>query len=251
MDIDTVTTVNTVDTVDCSGDTPPIQLLHEQPVSPRPNQLQILSNRFPPYTRINADVLMKLIMLGDTGVGKTAYLQTLMREKTPQYTTIGVDMVVKYAMLYPEELLLKTNIWDTAGQEAFRSILSAYYRTVCGGFYVFDTARPETFHNLKEWIQSSRAILPPTSHNHFMVLGIIDVDKKRCVSRNEGKSFALDYGLYYSECSPKKGLGVDESFMKLIQWIWRTHTPETVGIRLLEDQEGKEEDQERLCCPLV
>lgn len=246
MDIDTV---DAVDAVDCSG-TDRIELLHDQPLSPRPNQLQILSNRFPPYTRINADVLMKLIMLGDTGVGKTAYLQALMREKTPHYTTIGVDMVVKYAMLYPEELLVKTNIWDTAGQEAFRSILSAYYRTVCGGFYVFDTARPETFYALKEWIIRSREILPSTSHKMFIVLGIIDMDKKRSVSRKEGELFALDYGLYYSECSPKKGLGVDESFMKLIQYIWRTHTPETIGIRLLE--ESKEETNDSIyCCPLV
>lgn len=248
-------TVDTVDTVDCSGDTThSIQLLHEQPVSPRPNQLQILSNRFPPYTRINADVLMKLIMLGDTGVGKTAYLQALMREKTPHYTTIGVDMVVKYAMLYPEELLLKTNIWDTAGQEAFRSILSAYYRTVCGGFYVFDTARPETFHNLKEWIESSRAILPPTSHKNFMVLATLYENKERRVSSKEGKDLAARYGLQYREYSPKKGLGVDESFMKLIQWIWKTHTPETIGVRLLQDHEGNEHEEyprERICCPLV
>lgn len=228
-----------------------IELLHHQPVSPRPNELQVRANRFPPYTQINADILMKLIVIGDTGVGKTSYLQALMRNNTPQYTTIGVDMIVKYAMLYPEEFLIKANIWDTSGQEAFRSILSTYYRTVCGGFYVFDISRPKTLHNLNEWIQTSREVLPETSHGNFIVLGIM-MGKERHVSRKEGEYFSLKYGLHYSECI--KNIGVDESFMKLIQWIWRNHTPQTVGIRHLLREETETpyiSTFPTYCCPIV
>jgi len=224
-----------------------VELLHHQPESPRPNALQVRANRFPPYTRINADVLMKLILIGDTGVGKTHYLTKLMRNKTPQYTTIGVDMIVKYAMLYPDELLIKTNIWDTSGQEAFRSILSTYYRTVCGGFYVFNLSARETFVNLKEWIQRSREILPESSHKNFIVLGLM-TGKKRYITRKEGEAFALKYGLGYCECINQ--LGVDESFMKLIQWIWRNRTPETVGIRYLLREDVETYDT-TYCCPIV
>lgn len=215
---------------------PTFEILHEQPTSPRPSSLQLRSNRFPPYSALNADYVMKLITLGDTAVGKTSFLYSLLREPTSHYTTIGVDMITKY-ILKDSETVLKTHIWDTAGQEAFRSIITAYFRTVCGGFLMFDVSRPETLYNLRKWITQSRQYLPETSKQSFIVIGTkTDLSRERRVYYEEGEQFAREFNLPYCECSPKTGKGVNSAFILGIQTIWKRYLeriPESewIGIR--------------------
>lgn len=220
-------------------------IIKHQPSSPRPSSLQQLSNRFPPYSSLNTDVLMKLITLGDSGVGKTSFIQSLNHTQPLNcYTTIGVDMITKYVILHTQHImnpstLFKIHIWDTAGQEAFHSIITSYFRTVCGGFLVFDVMRPETLYNLHQWIKTSRMYLPRTSIQSFIVLGTkIDVDSnERFVSSKEGREFAQSYGFPYMECSPKQLVNVDDAFLYCIRWIWKRYqerndeNEEWVGIR--------------------
>lgn len=238
-----------------------VEALHNQPVSPRPSQLQQLTNRLPPYTQMNTDILMKMIMVGDTGVGKSSFLRTLLESsKSYPSSTIGVDMITKYAMVYPEELLVKTTIWDTAGQESFRSIISTYYRTVCGGFYVFDVSQPDTLHNLKEWIETSRTILHPSTHSSFIILATkTDVPKyQRMVSTEDGKLFAEHYGLPYIECSSRKKTNIEYAYTELVRHVLNTHSPSNpqpaTGIRYLirdvphdDDADNPSQMFERCC----
>jgi Ras-related protein Rab-27B len=215
---------------------PTFEILHKQPTSPRPSSLQLRSNRFPPYSTLNADYIMKLITLGDTGVGKTSFLYSLLREPTSHYTTIGVDMITKY-LLKDSETVVKTHIWDTAGQEAFRSIITAYFRTVCGGFLIFDVTRPATLYNLRKWISQSRQYLPETSKCSFIVIGTkTDLSRERRVYYEEGEQFAREFNLPYYECSPKTGKGVNTAFLLCIETIWKRYiernpTNEWIGIR--------------------
>lgn len=228
------------------------EILHEQPSSPRPTSLQLRSNRFPPYSILNADYIMKLITLGDSGVGKTSFLYSLLREPTSHYTTIGVDMITKY-LLKDSETVIKTHIWDTAGQEAFRSIITAYFRTVCGGFLMFDLSRPETLYNLRKWITQSRQYLPETSKQSFIVIGTkTDLSRDRKVYE-EGKELAREYDLPYCECSPKTGKGVNVAFKLCIQTIWKRYIKrnpmsEWSGIRKTIKIEPKPDISNSNCC---
>lgn len=252
-----------------------VELLPQQPPSPRPSQLQQLVNRLPPYTRMNTDILMKFILVGDTGVGKSSFVYSLMNPpgsdsetmlppKIPQYSTIGVDMITKYAMVYPDDLLVKTTIWDTAGQESFRSIISVYYRTVCGGFYVFDISQPDSLENLRDWIESSRKILHPSTHTSFMVLGTkIDVSRhRRKITKEQGIMFASEYGLPYTECSVFAHKNIELAYTRLIKHVLmkqKLSNHQIPGIRHLSlglgvssregqtslDERGREEREER------
>lgn len=204
------------------------EILQEQPSSPRPTSLQLRSNKFPPYSNLNADYIVKLIVLGNTGVGKTSFLYALNKRSVANYTTIGVDMITKYVM--NKDKVIKAHIWDTAGQECFRSIITSYYRTVCGGFLVFDLSRIHTLYDLEKWIEESRKYLPEQSKEMFVLVGTktdIFIESKDIEQvRTKAKAFSKKYNIPYIECSPKKQENTDNAFIACIEMIWKRFTRE-------------------------
>eukprot|EP01083_Nonionella_stella_P272006 922148_1 len=104
-------------------------------------------------TRSNHDHLLKLLLVGDTGVGKTCLLMSFTSEEYDPDTrsTIGVDLKVKIVHVRGKKI--KLTIWDTAGQERFRTLTSAYYRGAQGVILVYDITRKETFDNILEWLK--------------------------------------------------------------------------------------------------
>ena len=101
--------------------------------------------------------LFKLIVIGDPGVGKTALVQQLTKKQFPQHyeTTIGIDFATK-TILIKDNMLIKSHIWDTAGQENFSSIIASYYREVAGAMVVFDLTNAESFDHCAFWLSELR-----------------------------------------------------------------------------------------------
>jgi Ras-related protein Rab-18 len=99
------------------------------------------------------DHVVKLLLVGDSGVGKTSLLLCFASKefKEDMKSTIGMDLKLKHVTIRGRRL--KLTIWDTAGQERFRTLTSAYYRGALGVIIVYDVTRRETFDNIKDWIK--------------------------------------------------------------------------------------------------
>ncbi|OMJ79838.1 hypothetical protein SteCoe_20034 [Stentor coeruleus] len=164
------------------------------------------------------DYLFKLLLIGDSGVGKSSLL---LRFADNTYTesfiaTIGVDFKIK--TIDVESKVIKLQIWDTAGQEKFRTITSSYYRGAHGVIVVYDVTNRETFNNVKNWMgEISR--YASENVNRLLIGNKCDCDTKRAVSTEEGKEFADSLGIPFMETSAKTSSNVEQSFFRMASEI--------------------------------
>ncbi|URE45010.1 RAB GTPase [Musa troglodytarum] len=109
------------------------------------------------------DYLFKVVLIGDAGVGKTNLLSRFARDEFSFETksTIGVEFATR--TIHVDGKLIKAQIWDTAGQDRYRAITSAYYRGSVGALVVFDLSRRVTFENTARWLQEEKAFFTETS----------------------------------------------------------------------------------------
>lgn len=159
--------------------------------------------------------LVRVIIVGDTGVGKTSLLVRFHENNfsLAQKTTIGVDYKAKEINIEGE--IVKLQIWDTAGQERFRSMTAAFYNRAQGVIVAFDVTNPESFLSLGTWINDVKRDAPPGC---FIVLCAnkteLPVGSWK-VSREEFTRFSEDNGLIIFEASAATGQNVNEMFMEL------------------------------------
>jgi Ras-related protein Rab-2A len=175
-----------------------------------------------------SDTLPKvsLIVLGDTGVGKSCLLlQFIDNRYTPVHDlTIGIDYGGKTVKLDDKRrgsgatADVKLQIWDTAGQESFRSIARSYYRDAEGALLVYDSCRRESFKHLPRWLEEARQFGKPDLC-FTLVANKADLGHLRQVQKSEGEAFAAENGLKFFEVSAKTALGVSDVFLHTAQRI--------------------------------
>ncbi|CAH3039453.1 ras-related protein Rab-37-like [Pocillopora verrucosa] len=161
----------------------------------------------------NFDVACKVMLLGDSGVGKTC---VLVRFKDGAFlsgsfiSTVGIDY--KNKIVDVEGTKVKLQIWDTAGQERFRSITHAYYRDSQALLLLYDVTSESSFENIRAWLAEIYEYA--SSDVIIMLLGNkADLNKERVVSREQGEKLAKDHNVAFMETSAKSGLNVDLAFM--------------------------------------
>jgi len=163
--------------------------------------------------------LFKYIIIGDTGVGKSCLLLqfTDKRFQPVHDLTIGVEFGAR--MINIDSKQIKLQIWDTAGQESFRSITRSYYRGAAGALLVYDITRRETFNHLTRWLEEARQNANPN-----MVIMLIgnksDLEHRRQVTREEGEKFAKEHSLIFLETSAKTAHNVEEAFIQTAAKIY-------------------------------
>ncbi|KAJ9451260.1 Ras-related protein RABB1c [Diplonema papillatum] len=163
--------------------------------------------------------LFKYIIIGDSGVGKSCLLLqfTDKRFEPIHDLTIGVEFGARMVVI--DQKQIKLQIWDTAGQESFRSITRSYYRGATGALLVYDVTRRETFDHLQSWLTDAR-----DNANTNMAIMLIgnkcDLENKRQVSKEEGEQFAKDNNLVFMETSAKTAHGVDDAFVSTARMIY-------------------------------
>ena len=165
------------------------------------------------------ECVYKVLLLGDTTVGKTCFLMKY-TDKTFQdihMATIGLDYRLK-SMKLKSGKNIKLQIWDTAGQDRFRAITKNYYKGSHGIILIYDVTNVQTFENVKQWVSQIRE---EASANVIIYIAgnKIDMEEERKVNKEEGEKLAEELGFPFVETSAKSGININETFEDLIERI--------------------------------
>ena len=168
------------------------------------------------------DSLFKLLIIGDSGVGKSCFLLQFIEGdfKEDHNVTIGVEYGAK--TVTASEKLIKLQIWDTAGQESFRAITRSFYRNANGVILMYDLTRMESFENLEDWLREIRLNSDPEVVV-YLVGNMLDLaDEEREVAREAGEKFSSEKKLDgFVEASAKTADHVSEVFVKVAEVLYK------------------------------
>lgn len=162
----------------------------------------------------------KVIMLGDSGVGKSNVLLRFTKggfvpDSKP---TVGVEFAAKTVQMENNKLV-KAQVWDTAGQERYRLIASSYYRRAVGALLVYDVTDRRSFEHIVKWLREVEQFADEDCL--VMLVGNkIDLDDKRAVQLMDGREFALKNKIAFIETSALDDIGIDAAFQHLLQAIY-------------------------------
>lgn len=164
------------------------------------------------------DYLFKLVLIGDSGVGKSCLLLRFADDNfTDSYiSTIGVDF--RFRTVTIDEKVVKLQIWDTAGQERFRTITHNYYRGAHGIALVYDVTHAGSFENIRKWIQDVHTYAE-SSVNIVLIGNKCDLSDKRVIDTEKGREIAKEYGIEFFETSAKADINVQEAFAVLVRKV--------------------------------
>ncbi|KAM3387214.1 hypothetical protein ACQJBY_010200 [Aegilops geniculata] len=167
------------------------------------------------------DYLFKLLLIGDSSVGKSCFL---LRFSDDSYvdsyiSTIGVDFKIRTLEMDGKTIklqiyLLHLQQWDTAGQERFRTITSSYYRGAHGIIIVYDITDMESFNNVKQWL-SEIDKYANDSVRKLLVGNKCDLAESRVVDTAVAQAYADEMGIPFLETSAKESINVEEAFLAM------------------------------------
>jgi len=167
------------------------------------------------------DHLFKLLIIGDSGVGKSSILLRFADDmfSGSYITTIGVDFKIRTITVDEEKV--KLQIWDTAGQERFRTITSTYYRGTHGVIVVYDVTNAESFVNVKRWLHE-------IDQNCEIVNKVLVGNKNDCQAENkvveeeDAKRFAQQMNVQLFQTSAKDNINIEDVFNHITKLVLRT-----------------------------
>jgi len=167
------------------------------------------------------DFLFKITIIGDSGVGKSSILLRFTDDdfEEGQPCTIGVDFKTKTMELNGKTINL--SIWDTAGQEKFRSLTSSYYRGTHGIILVYDVSKRSTFTSIEHWLEEVENYATSPDVIKLLVANKIDMPERE-ITKEEGIKFAKQKAMLYIECSAKTKVGILQTFEELVQKMMDT-----------------------------
>ncbi|KAL2513876.1 Ras-related protein RABA2a [Forsythia ovata] len=166
------------------------------------------------------DYLFKVVLIGDSGVGKSNLLSRFTRNEfcLESKSTIGVEFATR--TLQVEGRTVNAQIWDTAGQERYRAITSAYYRGALGALLVYDVTKPTSFENVSRWLKELRD--HADSNIVIMLIGNkTDLKHLRAVATEDAQNFAEKEGLSFIETSALEATNVEKAFQTILSEIYR------------------------------
>ncbi|EOA29566.1 hypothetical protein CARUB_v10016243mg [Capsella rubella] len=208
----------------------------------------------PARARSDYDYLIKLLLIGDSGVGKSCLLLRFSDDTftTSFITTIGIDFKIRTVKLDAKRI--KLQIWDTAGQERFRTITTAYYRGALGILLVYDVTDESSFNNIRNWMKNIEQHAFD-SVNKILVGNKADMDESK-----RGQALADEYGIKFFETSAKTNQNVEQVFLSIAkdikQRLTETDTKvEPQGIKITKQDANKASSssttEKSACCSYV
>lgn len=181
------------------------------------------------------DYLFKVVLIGDSGVGKSNLLSRFTRNEfnLESKSTIGVEFATRSIQV--DGKTIKAQIWDTAGQERYRAITSAYYRGAVGALLVYDIAKHLTYENVERWLKELRD--HADSNIVIMLVGNkSDLRHLRAVPTDEARAFAEKNNLSFIETSALDSTNVEEAFKNILTEIYRIVSQKQIADRAAHDE---------------
>merc|ERR1712070_1293584 len=195
------------------------------------------------------DMLIKLLLAGDSGVGKRSILCRYSDDvfNANFLMTIGIDFKIKTIELDGKKI--KLQIWDTAGQERFRTITQAYYRGAMGILLVYDVANEHSFSNVRNWMKNI------DQHANTEVVKVLlgnkcDMPDKKMVTWEQGSDLAKEFGIQFFETSAKQNVKVEEAFTAIARAIKEkkpTTAPAPTNTTQIDKDEGQAPKKKNCC----
>ncbi|XP_041640203.1 ras-related protein Rab-3D-like [Cheilinus undulatus] len=166
----------------------------------------------------NFDYMFKLLIIGNSSVGKTSFLFRFADDSFTSafVSTVGIDFKVK--TIYRNDKRVKLQIWDTAGQERYRTITTAYYRGAMGFLLMYDITSQESFCAVQDWATQIKTY--SWGNAQIALVGNkLDLEEDRQVSTEDGQRLATELGFQFFEASAKDNINVKQVFDKLVDVI--------------------------------
>jgi len=166
----------------------------------------------------NFDYMFKLLIIGNSSVGKTSFLFRYADDSFTSAFVSTVDIDFKVKTVFRNDKRVKLQIWDTAGQERYRTITTAYYRGAMGFILMYDITNEESFNSVQDW---STQIKTYSWDNAQVTLAgnKCDMEDERVVSNERGKQLAEQLGFEFFETSAKDNINVKQVFERLVDLI--------------------------------
>ena len=214
------------------------------------------------------DYLFKVIMIGDTNAGKTSIIHNITNKKygNPDTPTIGIDFAsfitnIKYDdisnNIYNEDICIKSQIWDTAGQEKFKSIIHSYYNNIAGCIFVYDVTDIKSFNMIDVWFQDFYNNVQDVNKVAIMlVANKIDLTNKRVITFKQGLNLANKYNMIYHESTINDANTINLLFKTLFHDIYHNRDKyNNKGIKTMDDiinineyKSKSKSNKNRNCC---
>ena len=222
---------------------------------------EILSDEFPTF-----DLSFKIIIIGDQGVGKSCLSIKASRNYFEDFysPTVGFEFVSFNVRI--EDKNIKLQIWDTCGQEVYRSLISSFYRSASLAIMVYSIDNDDSFNNIEKWLNDVKTQSNPNI-KIFLIGNKADLEDKRKVSRESGEKFLKDHKLtYFIETSAKTGFNVQNVFIQAAKELYLSHEEiknrvtrpgslmnlpvnnETSNVLKLETEDEEIKKKKKFCC---
>ena len=227
------------------------------------NQLkcQVLADDFPSF-----DLSFKIIIVGDSGIGKSCLSIKASRNYFEDFysPTVGFEFLTFNVKV--EDQNIKLQIWDTCGQEVYRSLISSFYRSASLAIIVYSIDNEESYINIEKWLNDIKTQSNPDV-KIFLIGNKADLEDKRQVTKESGEKFYKDHKLsFFTETSAKTGFNVQNVFIEVAKELYKQHeeiknrvsrpgsmapvpyTPEIPNNASLETEENENVQRKKKCC---
>ena len=168
----------------------------------------------------NYEVMFKVVLVGDSSVGKTNIMSKYLKNEFHEDSkaTVGVEFGSKQFTVEGHQI--KAQIWDTAGQERYKAITSAYYKGAKGAFVVYDITRKQSFESVDRWINDIKAAAD--KNLTIIIIGNkCDLEDQRQVNKEQGEEKAKSNEVAFMETSALSGENLDKAFEKMVNEVFK------------------------------
>ena len=202
------------------------------------------------------EINLKILLCGDSSVGKTSLLLKYVDDyfSDLHISTIGVEYKIKELNINGRKVILR--IWDTSGQERYRSITQNFYRNANGILFVFDLTSKISFNNIKNWLTDSQDF--ETKVTKILVGNKVDLSEDRVLEKDYVESYAEKKEMKYFETSAKDGVNVNKAFRELAELILENKSEEEIKEQYMDNSKNtssfnlsmeiRPKEKKRKCC---